>query len=88
MDLSEIGEELGIDMSSMEGQEFDAEAFAEEGFEGMDMEGFGDMGGFGDFDLGELEGQFGGLFEDDEEEEEEEEEEIREEEYDTRHEKI
>ena len=56
MDLSEIGEELGIDMSSMEGQEFDAEAFVEEGFEGMDMEGLGDMEDLGDIDFEGLEG--------------------------------
>ena len=69
MDLSEIGEELGIDMSSMEGQEFDAEAFAEEGFEGMDMdmEGLGNIEGLKDLDFEDLEGKFGGFFEDDEE---------------------
>ena len=56
MDLSEIGEELGIDMSSMEGVEFDEEAFMEEGLEGIDMEGLGDIEGLEDFDFEDLEG--------------------------------
>ena len=85
MDLSEIGEELGIDMGGMEGVEFDEEAFMEEGFEGMDMEGLGDIEGLEDFDFEDLEGEFGDFFGDEDKEyEEEEEQEEREEEYDTR----